>query len=104
MLNCRELIWGQAGRQACDFARLFNQARTLRARARVHANEFSICCYGTDKNDVGVLRPPTASLLPVVARTEIRRFRLRGSLHQTYITLRGKESTKARNPYCLRLL
>jgi hypothetical protein len=29
-----------------------------------------------DKKDIGVLRPPTASLLPIVALTEIRRFRL----------------------------
>src|SRR5262249_21273865 len=32
------------------------------------------------KRNVGVLRQPTAFLLPIVARTEIRRFRLQGQL------------------------
>src|SRR6516225_4518496 len=108
MLNCRELIWGQASDKRVTSARAYSHRsrsrRTLRARARVHANEFSICCYGTDKKDVGVLRPPTASLLPHCRPTEIRRFRLKGSLPEDYITLRGNGRTKTRIRYSLRLL
>jgi len=72
--------------------------RSRCARSGVHARDSWICCYETDKK-VGVRRPPTAFLLPIVARMEIRRFRLRGSLHQAYITLRCEGRTKTRIRY-----
>jgi hypothetical protein len=60
-------------------------------------------CYGTDKKDVGVMRPPTALLLPIVARTEIRRFRIKGQLATKYLIVRRKGRTKTRICYSLKL-
>src|SRR5262249_6166845 len=53
------------------------------ARSGVHACASWICCYETDKKDVGVRRPPTAFLLPIVARMEIRHFRLKRAAYDT---------------------
>src|SRR5262249_16635620 len=57
--------------------------QAVHALACTHRDSW-ICCYEPDKKDVGVRRPPTAFLLPIVARTEIRRFRVKGRLRQNY--------------------
>jgi hypothetical protein len=71
MLNCRELIWGQAGDKRVTSVLAYShldQAQTLRARARVQASEASICCYETRQKGCRSPGPPTASLLPIVAQ------------------------------------
>jgi len=68
MLNRRELICGQAGD-----TRVFDQARP-----RVHVGELFKLLGDRQKRGcriIWVQRLPTAYLLPIVARTEIRHFR-----------------------------
>jgi hypothetical protein len=66
----------------------------MRARAR----DSAIVGYEADKKDVGVWRPPTASLLPIVAE-RIRRFRLKGSYINFTLCFVTKEEAKTRIHY-----
>jgi hypothetical protein len=50
--------------------RRIDQARMLRASLACTLVNSSIC-YETDKKDVGVQRPPTALLLPIIANGKL---------------------------------
>ena len=50
------------------------------------------------QRDVGVKRPPAAYLLPLSPGRKIRRFRLKGSLQQTYTnSIQGKNKNANRH-------
>ena len=65
----------------------------------MHASESSICCRETRQKGCRSPAPADSIIAAHCGPTEIRRFRLRDSLHQAYITLRDKGRAKTRIRY-----